>query len=101
MWRLNNQELSLKAHYEGVSVSSIFVSDVDKDGIHEIITVGRLRKNSLNTGQLCLWHFKDNDLSLSGRLELDIINVTNANSVYASDLDNHGDIDIIVGGYSD
>ncbi len=101
IWRLTNQELSLKAHYEGAAISSIFVSDVDKDGISEIITVGRLRKNSLNTGQLCLWHFKDNALSLSGRLELDKVNVTNANSVYASDLDNNGNIEIIVGGYSD
>src|SRR3972149_728715 len=101
IWRLNNQELSLEAHYEGASVSSIFVSDVDKDGISEIVTVGRLRKDSLNTGQLCLWHFKDNALSLAGRLELDIANVTNANSVYASDLDNNGNIEIIVGGYSD
>jgi hypothetical protein len=101
IWRLNNQELSLKAHYEGAAVSSIFVSDLDKDGISEIITVGRLRKNSLSTGQLCLWHFKDNALSFVGRLELDIVNVTNANSVYASDLDNNGNIEIIVGGYSD
>jgi hypothetical protein len=101
VWGLNNQELSLKANCEGASVSSIFVSDVDKDGISEIVTVGRLNKNSLNTGQLCLWHFEDNALSLAGRLELDIANVTNANSVYASDLDNNGNIEIIVGGYSD
>ena len=100
IWRLNNQELSLKAHYEGTPVSSIYVSDVDKDGVSEIVTVGRLLKNSLNTGQLCLWHFEDNALSLAGRLELDIANVTNANSVFASDLDNNGNIEIIVGGYS-
>ncbi|TFH21647.1 VCBS repeat-containing protein, partial [Candidatus Bathyarchaeota archaeon] len=75
--------------------------DVDKDGALEIVTVGRLSKNSLNTGQLCLWHFKDNALSLAGRVELDLANVTNANSVFASDLDNNGDIEIIVGGYSD
>jgi hypothetical protein len=101
IWRLSNQELSLKAHHEGESVSSIFVSDVDRDGLSEIVTVGRLRKDSFNTGQLCLWHFKDNALSLAGRLELDVANVTNANSVYASDLDNNGNIEIIVGGYSD
>ena len=101
VWRLNNRELSLKANYEGTPVSSIFVSDVDKDGISEIVTVGRLRKNSLNTGKLCLWHFKNNSLTLVGNLELDIANVTNANSVYTSDLDNNGKIEIIVGGYSD
>jgi len=101
IWSLNNEELSLKAHNEGTSVSSIFVNDIDKDGIPEIVTVGRLRKSSFNTGQLCLWHFKDNTLSLAGKLELDEANVTNANSVYASDLDNNGNTEIIVGGYSD
>lgn len=100
IWRLNNQELALEAHYEGTPASSIFVSDVDKDGVSEIVTVGRLRKGSLNTGQLCLWHFKENALRLAGKLELDTANVTNANSVCASDLDNNGDIEIIVGGYS-
>lgn len=101
IWNLNNQELSLKATYEGIPANSIFVSDVDKDGISEIITIGRLIKNSLNTGQLCLWHFKDGALTLTNKVELDLANVTNANSVFASDLDNNGDNEIIVGGYSD
>ncbi|MBE3116936.1 hypothetical protein IMZ68_07000 [Candidatus Bathyarchaeota archaeon] len=101
IWSLNNQELSLKATYEGIPANSIFVSDVDKDGTSEIVTVGRLLKNSFNTGQLCLWHFKDNTLSLTDRVDLDLANVTNANSVFASDLDNNGNIEIIVGGYSD
>jgi len=101
IWGLNNQELSLKAHYEGASARSIVVSDVDKDDISEIVTINTLRKNNIDTGQLCLWHFEDNALSLAGKLELDMANVTNANSVYASDLDNDGNIEIIVGGYSD
>ena len=101
IWHLNDQELNLEAQYEGTSVRSISVSDVDKDGIPEIVTVGGLRKNSLNTGQLCLWHFEGNTLSLAGKLELDLANVTSANSVYASDLDNNGNVEIVVGGYSD
>ena len=101
IWSLNNRELSLKATYEGIPISSISVSDADKDGTSEIVTVGRLSKNSLNTGQLCLWHFQDNALSLVGRVELDLANVTNANSVFAIDLENNGNIEIIVGGYSD
>jgi FG-GAP-like repeat len=101
VWRLDHQELSLKAHFEGTSVNSIFVGDIDRDGTSEIVTVGRLRKNSMNTGQLCLWHFEGNALSLVGRTELDAANVTNANSVFASDLDNNGNMEIIVGGYSD
>lgn len=101
VWRLTNQELILKAHYDGISTNSIFVDDLNKDGVTEIITVGRLLKNSLNTGQLCLWHLQDTSLSLVGRLELDAAKVRNANSVFAEDLDNNGDIEIIVGGYSD
>ena len=101
VWSLDKQELSLKATYEGIPANSIFVSDVDKDGTSEIVTVGRLVKNSVNTGQLCLWHFKDNTLSLADKVELDLANVKNANSVFASDLNNNGNIEIIVGGYSD
>lgn len=100
IWHLTNQELSLKAHYEGIAVSSIYVCDVDEDGAAEILTVGRLRKDTVTTGQLCLWHFKDNTLSLAGKLDLDIADVTNANSVYASDLDSDGKVEIMVGGYS-
>jgi hypothetical protein len=101
IWHLNNQELSLTATYEGFSISSIFVSDVDKDGTSEIVTVGNLLKNDKRIGQLCLWHFKDTALSLIGKIELDIANVTIANSVFTSDLNNNGDIEIIIGGYSD
>jgi hypothetical protein len=101
VWSLNNQELSLKTTYEATPINSMFVCDVDKDGTLEIVTVGRLIKNSLNTGQLCLWRFKDNALSLTGRVDLDLANVTNANSVFASDLDNNGNVEIVIGGYSD
>ena len=101
IWHLTNQELTLKAEHEGTSARSIFVSDVDKDGTSEIITVGRLRTTSVSKEQLSLWHFKENALSLVGRLDLDIADVTNANSVCASDLDNDGGIEIVVGGYSD
>jgi hypothetical protein len=98
IWRLQpDHELTLEAQYEGTSVRSISVSDVDKDGTPEIVTVGDLPK----TAQLCLWHFKGNSLSLAGKIELDSANITNANSVYASDLDNNGDVEIVVGGYSD
>ena len=101
IWQLSDQELILKAQYEGISVNSISVSDVDKDGISEIVTVGRLRNDSLNTGQLCLWHFEGNALGLTGKIELDLVQATSTNSVYATDLDNNGNVEIIVGGYSD
>jgi hypothetical protein len=38
--------LELRAHYEGIRVNSIFVSDVDRDGINDLLTVGRSVSNS-------------------------------------------------------
>jgi len=101
VWHWNNQELSLRAHHEGITVSSIYVCDLNNDGIVEIITVGRLTKESTITAQLGIWHFENDDLTLIDRLELDCANVTSANSVYASDLDDNGEIEIIIVGYSD
>jgi hypothetical protein len=100
IWHWNNKELSLKAHYEGIAVSSIQVSDLNKDGTPELLTVGRLTKDDKTTAQLTLWHYSNN-LELIKTLELDSADVTNANSVYASDLDNNGDIEIAIAGYSD
>jgi hypothetical protein len=101
IWHWRNGELSQEAYYERISVNSIFVSDVDSDGTPEIITVGRLHNDTLDTSLLCLWHFKDNTLSLIEQLELDATNVTSANSVFACDLDNNGNVEIITAGYSD
>ncbi|MCJ7763269.1 VCBS repeat-containing protein [Candidatus Bathyarchaeota archaeon] len=101
IWHYSNGELSQKAQYEGIPANAIFVSDVDSDGASEIITVGRLPNDTLDTSLLCLWHFKDNTLSLIGQLELDVANVTYANSVFACDLDNNGNVEIITAGYSD
>jgi hypothetical protein len=103
VWHWNNEELSLEAHYEGIPVDSIFVSDVGKDNTSEIITVGRFGsyyEDSQYTSQLCLWHLEQNSLILKENLKLDAANVTRATSVYASDLDNDGAIEIITGGYS-
>ena len=104
VWRWNNEELSLVAHYEGVPADSIFVSDIDKDNTPEIITVGRFGgyyENSQYTSQLCLWHLEQNHLILKENLKLDAADVTRAVSVYAFDLDNDGTVEVITGGYSD
>ncbi len=102
IWHLNREgALTLQAQYNGVPVASLFASDVDKDGVTELISVGRLRKGSVNVPYLGLWHFSDNALTSQKTFELDAANVTVANSVYASDLENDGKVEIITGGYSD
>ena len=94
---LNSGKLTLKAHYEGVPVNSIFVSDVDKDSMNDVLTVGRYGGNS---SQLSLWRLQGSNLSLVGRSPLSAANVTSASSVSAGDLDNDGTVEIMVGGYS-
>ncbi|MEM1590012.1 MAG: hypothetical protein QW175_06310 [Candidatus Bathyarchaeia archaeon] len=94
-WQWVNNKLSLKAHHEGIFVSSIFVADVDKDGIKEIITVG----DNDNVATLCLWHLNHNNLILKGKLKLDIANATSVTSVYACDINSDGKIEIVTGGY--
>jgi hypothetical protein len=101
IWNWDGVSLVLRASYEGTTASSIFVSDVNKDGKTEIITVGRLDGDSKYTARLCLWHLDQNSLLLKETLELDVANVTSATSVYACDLDNDGEIEIVTGGYSD
>ena len=101
IWQMKNGQLSLKAQSDGTSVNSIFVSDADNDGIPEILTVGRARTDNLTISQLCLWNFEDNALTIDKSLSLEAANVKSANSVFASDLDNDGVQEIVIGGYSD
>ena len=95
---LSNGKIDLKSHYEGIPVNSVFVSDVDKDGTNDLLTVGRYAGN---TSQLSLWHIQNSNLSLVERVPLAEANITSASSVYAGDLDNDGTVEILVGGYSD
>lgn len=100
VWHYVNDILELKSEYTGVSVSSIFVSDLNGDGLKEILTIGRLYKELVSTSQLCLWHYVDNNLTLVDTIDLTIAEVKSASSVYANDLDSNGVIEIIVAGYS-
>jgi len=96
---LSSGELNLLAHYEGIAVNSLFVSDVDKDGVNDLLTVSRYSVNS--SQQLSLWHIQGSDLTLVDRFSLSEAKVTSANSIFVDDVDNDGDVEIIVAGYSD
>ncbi len=95
---LSNGKLILKAHYEGIPVTSIFASDVNMDGTVDILTIGR---NVGNSSQLSLWHLREDNLLLVERMPLTAANVTSASSVYANDLDNDSIVEILIGGYTD
>ncbi|MFA5303197.1 MAG: VCBS repeat-containing protein [Candidatus Nanoarchaeia archaeon] len=71
---------------------SIYVSDVDDDGIIEIITGG----SSASLAQLRIWNYT-NGLILENSAEW-VNSSTQALSVYAYDIDNDGTIELITGG---
>ncbi len=100
IWNWNGEELTLKASREGTYDGSIFVSDLDKDGTPEIITVGRTYRGDWSSSQLAVWHLQGDTLTLQGEPQWFVANVTRANSVYAYDLNNDDQIEIITGGYA-
>jgi hypothetical protein len=101
IWHLSNGKLMLQANSEGTSIGAIYVADADKDGKQEILTVGRLRTETANTTQLVLWDYQGNTLAIDKILRLDDSKMTSANSVFATNLDNNGDVAVIIGGYTD
>jgi hypothetical protein len=100
---LIDEQVSLKAEYTGLPINAMFVSDVDGDGVNDLLTVGQTGMYTKNVGSsiLSLFHLQGSDLTLVKSVPLVQFNVTCAISICASDLDNNGAVEIIVAGYSD
>jgi hypothetical protein len=100
MWNWNGQNLALRGSYDGISVSSIFVCDVDKDDMPEILTVERAYNTSQTNAKLSVWRWNGENLLLRTSTDWSAMNdLARANSVYAADLNNDDIIEIVTGGY--
>ena len=104
IWSWDGETLTLETSYEwaytiGSIVRSVFISDVDKDGAPEIVTAGRASNDNKSYAQLCVWQWDGNTLALRKSEEWCAATDASANSVYAYDLNNDGEIEIITGGY--
>ncbi len=101
IWNYDGGILGLKDSYEceGRTFSSIFASDLDKDGRSEILTAGRITYDTQSFAQLSLWQWDGMDLTLLESTEWCAKNEAYAYSVHASDLNKDGIIEIITGGY--
>jgi hypothetical protein len=95
----DNEILTFRASYEGVSANSVFVSDLDGEGVAEILTVGRVNEDNQSFTQLGVWRFENGELALKKSMKWGGLNGASANSVYAADLNNDGEIEIVTGGY--
>ena len=87
------------ADLQGSTIRSIFVSDLDNDGVVEIISCGRTVNDTKNVAHLKIWHLTDGHLRLQKSVEWCAAKDASANTVYAQDLDGDGVVEIVTGGY--
>ena len=98
VWHWSNDALTLETHYEGISISSIFVSTLNDKSVPGIFATGSFDADSQHAAQLFLLHLDGNTLVLDKSWKLDAANVASSNSVYASNLAD-GQIEIFTAGY--
>ncbi|PVX23274.1 MAG: hypothetical protein CW691_11080 [Candidatus Bathyarchaeum sp.] len=96
LWNWNNEALTSKTQYVGISARSMFISDVNNDQIPELLIVGSVYGDNGSGTQLQVLKWNKTTTSL----ELVAYSKTQANSVCAVDLNNDGVIEIVTGGYS-
>jgi hypothetical protein len=73
---------------------------LDSDGTPEILTAGGADDYlQSTTAQLCIWWLDGTRVALKKSVEWCAMNESYAHSVYAYDLDNDGETEIITGGY--
>ncbi len=99
IWSWDGKDLILRSTFEGISPNSIFAGDLDDDGVAEILTSGAVVRDDTAFAQLCILRWDEERLSLLKSIEWCTDEGAAAKSVYAYDLDNNGDVEIITGGY--
>jgi hypothetical protein len=72
---------------------------VDKNGAPDILTAGRALDGNKSSAILCVWQWDGNTLVLRKSVEWCAASSARANSVYAYDLNNDGEVEIVTGGY--
>jgi hypothetical protein len=99
IWSYDGNDVVLKGSYEGLAINSIFVYDLDKDGELEILTTGRSAYNEESSAQIQVWEWDGINLSLEENVKWCSSVDARANSIYACDLNNDNDVEIISVGY--
>jgi len=100
VWRWDNVNLGLITSYKEINARSIFADDVDKDGVVEILAAGGgVVDFNTTLARLCILSLKGNQLFLEKSVEWCTTENAGAHSVYASDLDKSGDVEIVTCGY--
>ena len=99
IWSYDGNNIVAKGSFNGISASSIFVYDTDRNGDMEVLVAGRSSGDNISFAQLSIFDYKENGLSLLDNVEWCGSVEAYAYSVFADDLDNDGNVEIITGGY--
>jgi hypothetical protein len=99
IWTWDGETLVLRGSYEGKIIGSVFVSDVDRDGKPEIITVGRSSNGTQSVAQLSIFRWNGTSITLITSVDCCGTNGGRANAVYAYDLNDDGVTEIVTAGY--
>ena len=99
LWNWDGHELNLRGTYFDISASSIWVGDLNDDGIPEIVMVGGVRNAISPVAQLSIWNWNGVDLTLRSNRTWGNAGGAQVNSVIAADVDKDGIVEIITAGY--
>ena len=118
IWHWDGDNISLKANVEWSSsndvarANSLQAADLDKDGTIEIVTGGYVNKLENSSGQLRVWQFDGNNVSLVTNAEWRMVDAfsldmagnvlgnTVVNNIKVADVDSDGYQEIVTGGFT-
>jgi len=105
VWNWNGTTMALERSHEWFTLSntyvySVFVDDVDEDGVREIITGGRAYDGTWDNGQLRVWNWDGTTLTLEKSQEWFLTTGACVESVLVDDVDRDGVKEIVSGGYA-
>lgn len=100
IWTWDNTSLTLEASYEGLTVTAIFVSDIDKDGKPEILTAGKTSNDAEPIAQISIWKYHQNTLNLWKSVNCGDSSKDTVSAIHAGDFDGDGTVEIVTAGYS-
>lgn len=99
VWRYDGAKSSRKGSYDGISASSICVAELKANQNPLVLIVGGTTQENRSYAQLTVFQWTENELSLLDSEKWCSSNEAHAYSVFAQDLNNDGQPEIITGGY--